>query len=1288
MCPICEFPVFSRGSSIVHLPDDGYTCMRPWIHPHLKQRNVTVGEGDYIPVSPKDFVAPIGMMEMNITDQFHNVASIACVVQRPVGIDNLTVTHGVNGKDVHTLSATVSTSLVCSIDNDHLSQIWNILAIYSESPMKLERELSLSLQPNTVYTYKQTAPTADDVFTQIEAKIKANPAWVVQGIISLQLDRMTTTFQSLNIKYFSNVQVDVDRSKDSRDDYSWTMIRRDDQTQTEHSVLAGRLVELNCQIFGDPKPTIQWSLPDGTKIHAPYHSDDQRIVATNTGRLALRSAESSDTGVYHCIATNFLDADVLAFRVTVLLPDIKEEEVNGVQMSQTLGQNIFLDCTSSSSPQASIQWILPDQTVLDKSFGNRKLYRNGSLEIHGLTLQDAGLYRCLVANYLGKDLIASQVTVFDDLSTSTTQSEIHTLGENGSRYHPPHSISEESVSIISDRPYTRFHKAPTVRRGNRRIRVMARRVFNKATKIADIQNVDTFIKNSENKRRNEDETLMDLPEDNDLISGDGVSENEFTVMATQTLGHRTLGFTFPKTNDITVNSFMKETANNINDILKTKDQSKLFTTTSYPYSLSQTNATPMMSSYTPIYNGIQKKDTLTPNTNNSDYVLNHSNGSPYKYEREINRHSGEPLTLRHTVTEDTGKIEFLPSGDSEEVAAGATQSYNFQNPNVTHLQPESQTIFTAVTTTKREQDKITFHTTQRITSPHLIPGSTIISKHHIQIVPPKKSQPGNRRNFPGKRRIIRPSKILDIQSLLDKFKHLPVNKADNLTLPDTTEQISNCDDGERCKAAEQCKTTEDQSLVSPTTSYRIPLEKHVMTIPGTHWSTSPKINAVTDAVTMPHPILKESQYYKKSVHAEEIELTKDAIVLLSTPITTTKYPKITQENVKELSTVQEQMTTVISSDALQLPHIIAFPPMTKENSILETSTDDASGSSSYLVPDTSYKVIPLSATQFPAFYELSTATESTPASNTLAASPTMKTELKQDSYRSRLSGSHTRLWGNQQHGFKGRGPFKTLTTPQSLITENTDKSSTKSTTIASHSQNRRVGVGPLPTPFQVGEMPPSTINTDSEAWRNSVMSSTNLPEFIPLTTKLVSTYRRHTVIGSHTTPQSQIQRNTNTISININMKLKAERGLRYTTQRPFMSVQPTVYDQKYKDCFGCPGVALRKSNERRVSSVTMFDQTAKQFYTLTSSSHNSDIGNSNAYDRSTRYDSSNTTKYGSAVEDIIYKPVIIGGKAASFTVLSNSDAFLPCNVTGNPEPTISWRRFSSTTGIFVCTIKQ
>ncbi|MEQ2295846.1 hypothetical protein AMECASPLE_018733 [Ameca splendens] len=42
------------------------------------------------------------------------------------------------------------------------------------------------------------------------------------------------------------------------------------------------------------------------------------------------------------------------------------------------------------------------------------------------------------------------------------------------------------------------------------------------------------------------------------------------------------------------------------------------------------------------------------------------------------------------------------------------------------------------------------------------------------------------------------------------------------------------------------------------------------------------------------------------------------------------------------------------------------------------------------------------------------------------------------------------------------------------------------------------------------------------------------------------------------------------------------------------------------------------------------------------------------------------------------KPKIVGGNAASFTVLSNSDAFLPCEAVGNPHPVTTWKHFTIT----------
>uniref|UniRef100_A0A673H4X4 Ig-like domain-containing protein n=1 Tax=Sinocyclocheilus rhinocerous TaxID=307959 RepID=A0A673H4X4_9TELE len=400
-CPVCEFPITLRGSSILHLQRDTYTCTRPWIHPHFKQSNFTLDDGDYPSVYPKDFVAPIGILEMNITDQFNNDAWIACVVQRPTGMENLTANFGLNGKDLTALSAIISTSLVCNIDYDNIRQIWNILAMYSESPMRLEREVLLSLQPDTVYLYKQVVPTADYIFTEIEAKMKASPEWLMQSTVLLQLDRITTTFPNLTIKYLTNVQIHVDSRKDSRDQYGWAMIRKDSQTKTEHAVLAGGVIELNCQTFGDPKPIVEWILPDGSKL-----------LAYN-GRLILKSVEISDTGVYHCIATNYLDADFVVTLSVVAYPTrILEKKMRDIKV--LAGKTVHLECRTDGRPVPMVSWILPNHTEvkLITEMGSRiKVLENGTLIIESVNEKDAGDFVCVARNKLGDDVQLIRVSM-------------------------------------------------------------------------------------------------------------------------------------------------------------------------------------------------------------------------------------------------------------------------------------------------------------------------------------------------------------------------------------------------------------------------------------------------------------------------------------------------------------------------------------------------------------------------------------------------------------------------------------------------------------------------------------------------------------------------------------------------------------------------------------------------------------------------------------------------------------------------------------------------------------
>lgn len=241
LCPVCENLASHFNRPLSRLPADTFTCAKPWIQPNLKQRNISLEEGDFSPVSPKDFVAPLGSIQMNLTDQYRTDATLSCTVQIPE-IKNLTQTlEEEERNNVTVLTASITTYLVCNIDYDHIQELWQIMASYSDSPLRLERGPLLASSPEMVYRYRQLKAEEDEdrLYTNIGADIKASPPWLMQGEVSFLLDRTTTTYSTLHIRYQSEVHLRVEQTSPKRSRYSWTMIKRDNQTKTEHTVLTG-----------------------------------------------------------------------------------------------------------------------------------------------------------------------------------------------------------------------------------------------------------------------------------------------------------------------------------------------------------------------------------------------------------------------------------------------------------------------------------------------------------------------------------------------------------------------------------------------------------------------------------------------------------------------------------------------------------------------------------------------------------------------------------------------------------------------------------------------------------------------------------------------------------------------------------------------------------------------------------------------------------------------------------------------------------------------------------------
>nr|XP_003476340.1 immunoglobulin superfamily member 10 isoform X1 [Cavia porcellus] len=408
-CPLCMDPKIFQSKPLATVPASAFLCVKPMIDSSLKSKSLTILEdNDSASVSPQDFMAPFGSLTLNITDQNGNEANMACSIQKPSRSLPIAFT---DENDYIILNMSISTFLVCDMGYNHIQLVWQVLALYSDSPLILERSHLLIEAPRLCYKYKQVALKPEDVFTNIEADLSTDPSWLMQDRISLQLDRTATTLTTLQIRYSSDAQITLPRAEMRPVKHKWTMISRLNNTKLEHTILVGETIALDCPGQGDPTPHLEWLLADGSKVRAPYVSEDGRILIDKSGKLELQMADSFDTGIYHCISTNYDDADILTYRITVVEPHAGAAQENGIHRTVFIGGTLDLPCHSTGIPDASVSWVLPGSIVLYQSSKNKQILTNDTLRISHITQKDQGHYQCVAANPLGVDVLIFKVSV-------------------------------------------------------------------------------------------------------------------------------------------------------------------------------------------------------------------------------------------------------------------------------------------------------------------------------------------------------------------------------------------------------------------------------------------------------------------------------------------------------------------------------------------------------------------------------------------------------------------------------------------------------------------------------------------------------------------------------------------------------------------------------------------------------------------------------------------------------------------------------------------------------------
>ncbi|XP_058618891.1 basement membrane-specific heparan sulfate proteoglycan core protein isoform X18 [Onychostoma macrolepis] len=178
-------------------------------------------------------------------------------------------------------------------------------------------------------------------------------------------------------------------------------------------VVESSTATLHCDAHGFPKPTITWS-KERSSLPWRHKIVDNSLVLPNVGR--------QDSGQYVCNATNHMGTSEVTIMLEVDTPPYATSLPDDV--SVRVGEVIRLQCLAHGTPPLRFEW-----TKVNGSLPPTAQQQGGDLQINLAKESDAGTYKCVSSNKVGKSEVLARVSVRSPLSVKVSpQVEVKALG--------------------------------------------------------------------------------------------------------------------------------------------------------------------------------------------------------------------------------------------------------------------------------------------------------------------------------------------------------------------------------------------------------------------------------------------------------------------------------------------------------------------------------------------------------------------------------------------------------------------------------------------------------------------------------------------------------------------------------------------------------------------------------------------------------------------------------------------------------------------------------------------
>lgn len=363
-------------------------------------------------LTTEDFIEPFGNLSFGLSDEHGNELDLMCNISKS---NELTKISWQQSSQPQLTNITVAVDLDCPVNREKYEKLWRLIAYYSSVPAHLQREIILSKDLHQTHMYRQDSEKDALYYTGLKVNITAQPPWLLQTSVNLQLNRLQSSARMAKLSMSTELSEMVETEEVQRQKRSWVTIESTNTSHKVFSAILGKQTRMNCSVHSSGQPVIRWMLPDGSKVEAPYSSPGNRLSVSRGGTLIIKAVRPTDAGSYYCIARAHEDFAVLPFYLTVQessSPPPRDE--TSIKPSEVfVGKPISLHCTASASPDAEINWILPNSSIVSFQANSSRalVYSNGTLHIPQSKLLDSGYYKCVAMNQHGVDTLATKLAV-------------------------------------------------------------------------------------------------------------------------------------------------------------------------------------------------------------------------------------------------------------------------------------------------------------------------------------------------------------------------------------------------------------------------------------------------------------------------------------------------------------------------------------------------------------------------------------------------------------------------------------------------------------------------------------------------------------------------------------------------------------------------------------------------------------------------------------------------------------------------------------------------------------